>query len=277
MPKVLTEAQIASFERDGYVCPVRLFSAEDAAALRQRFHALEETTGAEAQSRYRIKAHLPFPWLSDLIRHPTLVDVFEDLAGPDVIVWGSSWFTKKAHDIRFISWHQDSTYYGIEPPESITAWIALSPARRDSGCMRVIPGSHLGDAIVPHVETYDPNNLLSRGQTIEGVDESKARFMELWPGECSIHHNKLFHASEPNTTDDMRIGFAIHIAPAHCRQAQFDNATATVVRGRDPNGYWQPEPYPRHDFDPECLEALDAAWKRYRTGMKSMAQGAAAE
>jgi len=275
MPKALTEAQLETFKRDGYACPIPLLTPAEVAEYRRRFEELEAVTGAEAQSRYRIKAHVPFPWLSELIRHPRLADAFEDVGGPDVIIWGTSWFTKKAHDVRFISWHQDSTYYGIDPPESITAWIALSPARRDSGCMRVIPGSHLGDAVVPHKETYDPNNLLSRGQTIENVDESTATFMELNPGEFSLHHNKLFHSSEPNHSDDARIGFAVHIAPAYCRQSQYDGATAVVVRGQDRNGFWKPEPYPRFDFDPVCLEELDAAWTRYRTGMKSIARDAA--
>lgn len=275
MPKALTAEQVEKFHRDGYACPVSLLTPAETAEYRRRFEELEATIGGEAQNRYRIKAHLPFPWLCELIRHPRLADAFEDVAGPDVIIWGTSWFTKKAHDVRFISWHQDSTYYGIDPPESVTAWIALSPARRDSGCMRVIPGSHMGAAVVPHIETYDPNNLLSRGQTIENVDEAKAVFMELNPGEFSLHHNKLFHASEPNTSDDVRIGFAVHIAPAHCRQSQFEGATATVVRGRDVNGFWLPEPYPTRDFDPVCLTELDAAWTRYRTGMKSIAQNAA--
>jgi len=275
MPKALTQEQVEKFHRDGYAYPINLLTPAEVADYRRRFEELEATIGAEAQSRYRIKAHLPFPWLCKLIRHPRLADAFEDVAGPDVIIWGTSWFTKKAHDIRFISWHQDSTYYGIDPPESVTAWIALSRARRDSGCMRVIPGSHKGAAVVPHVETYDPKNLLSRGQTILNVDETNADFMELDAGQFSLHHNKLFHSSEPNASDDVRIGFAVHIAPAHCRQAQFENATAVVVRGRDRNNYWQPEPYPRHDFDPDCLKALDEAWTRYRKGMKSIAQNAA--
>ena len=90
--------------------------------------------------------------------------------GPNLLVWGTSFFTKAARDPRFISWHQDSTYYGLEPPESVTAWIAFSDSTEDSGCMRIIPGSHNGSHILPHVEKSEPDNLLSRGQTIEGID-----------------------------------------------------------------------------------------------------------
>ena len=272
MPKVLTDEQIETYRRDGGLAPIAMLSPAEAAECRRRFEAIEEAIGDEAQSRFRIKAHLPFPWLTELIRHPALLDAVEDLIGPDIIVWGSSFFTKKARDPRFISWHQDSTYYGLEPPDSITAWIAFSDATEESGCMRIIPGSHKGAGILPHTETSDPNNLLSRGQTVEGVDESQASLLALRAGEFSIHHNKTIHSSEPNMSDDARIGFTVHIAPGHVRQAQFDGATATVVRGADRNGYWQPEARPTRDFDPAGLVALDKAWTRYRTAMKAANQ-----
>ena len=267
--KSLTEEQIETYNRDGAVAPVPMMSPEDAAVLRRKFEELEASMEAEAQARYRIKAHLPFAWFTELIHHPKMLDAIEDLIGPNILVWGSSFFTKKARDPRFISWHQDSTYYGIDPPESITAWIALSRAKADSGCMRIVPGSHKGPSILPHVDTYDPNNLLSRGQTIENVDESKLVDLALDPGEFSIHHNKTIHSSLPNPSDDARIGIAIHFATPEMRQAQFEDATATLVRGEDKVGNWLPDPQPRYDFDPVCLEALDEAWDRYRTAMKA--------
>jgi len=264
MGKVLTEEQIARYRDRGAVYPVPLLSKAEARAYRARFEALEATIGEEAQKRYRIKAHLPFPWLWELIRHPRLADAIEDLVGPDIVCWGTSFFTKKAHDHRFVSWHQDSTYYGLKPAESLTAWIAFSDASIEAGCMRYIPGSHDGPDILQHRETWSPDNLLSRGQTIDGVDERKAAYMPLAAGEFSIHHNRLIHSSEPNRSDDARIGFTVHFAPVHVRQIQFDNATAIQIRGRDAAGYWVPDPEPRFEFDPVCMEALDEYWARYK-------------
>lgn len=269
MPKILTPEQIEAYERDGVAFPVRIMSTEDAATLRQRFEALEEAIGGEAQGRYRIKAHIPFPWLSQLIRNSNMLDAVEDLVGPDIVVWGSSFFTKKADDSRFVSWHQDSTYYGLEPPDSLTAWIALTDSKTDSGCLRVIPGTHKGASILPHVETYDPNNLLSRGQTIENVDGSSAIDLELNAGECSIHNNMVIHGSSPNLSDRPRIGFAVHFATPATRQTQFADATATLARGEDRFGYWRPDPTPERDFDPACLKELDEYWIRYRTAMSA--------
>lgn len=278
MPKILTDEQIALYEEQGVVAPVSILSPDEVADCRRRFEALEEEIGAEAQSRYRIKAHVAFPWLTELIHHPRLLDAMEDILGPNMFVWGTSFFTKKAHDPRFVSWHQDSTYYGLEPPESVTAWIAFSRADITAGCMRFIPGSHRGPAILPHTDTYDENNILSRGQTIEDIDESTALYMPLEPGECSIHHNKAIHSSEPNNSDDARIGFTIHFATPDVRQAQYDGATATLVRGTDTHGYWKPDYVPKEDFDPEGLKALDENWTRYRTAMKHQEEvGTAAE
>lgn len=269
MPKVLTQEQIDRYHRDGAVAPIRLMSREEIAGYRRKFEELEAKIGGEAQARYRLKAHLPFPWLSELVVHPRMIDAVEDLIGPDVIMWGSSFFTKKARDVRFVSWHQDSTYYGLEPPESITCWIAFTDSRKQSGCMRIVPGSHNGPAILPHVETYDQNNLLARGQTIEKVDESNLVYLEVDAGEFSIHHNKTIHSSQPNTADTPRIGFAVHFAAPHVRQVQYEGATATVVRGTDRFAHWHPDPRPKEDFDPVCLTALDEAWTRYRKAMRA--------
>ena len=269
MPKCLTQEQLDAYKRDGAVSPVPLLSREEAGAYRKRFDALEAEIGAEAQSRYRIKAHLPFPWLTELIHHPKLLDAIEDVMGPDLVVWGTSFFTKKARDPRFISWHQDSTYYGLDPPESVTAWIAFSDSTNESGCMRFIPGSHNGPHIMRHVETHAEDNLLSRGQTIEDIDESVAKSLPARAGEFSIHHNKTIHSSEPNSSDDARIGFTVHFATPEIRQTQFDGATGTLVRGEDNSGNWLPDPVAERDFDPDCLVALDQSWRHYRTSMKA--------
>ena len=153
MGKLLTDEQVAAYRKDGCIFPFRAHGPEEAAANFARYEALEAATGAEPQSRYKIKAHLPFPWLWDVIRNEAILDAVEDLVGPDIICWGSSFFTKKARDPRFVSWHQDSTYYGLSSPETVTVWYAFTPSNAASGCMRFVPGSHR-DGIVRHEETW---------------------------------------------------------------------------------------------------------------------------
>ena len=266
MGKILTESQIEAYERDGFLHPVRIMSAAEASKLLHRFEELESEIGAEAQSQFKIKAHLPFPWLNKLIRNPVMLDAIEDLIGPNILCWGSSFFTKKARDTRFVSWHQDSAYYGLRPAETVTTWIAFSESTLASGCVRFVPGSHqLG--LLSHSETKDADNLLMRGQTIDGIDESSAVDVELLPGEISIHHECVVHGSNPNNSDHQRIGLSIHYIAPHVRQTAFAGAKAMVVRGTDTKGHWGADPIARNDFDPVCMSELENEWGRYKSGI----------
>ena len=132
-----------------------------------------------------------------------------------------------------MSWHQDSTYWGLEPADIVTAWVALSDSTIENGAMRVIPGSHLQEQF-PHRDTFAPDNLLSRGQEIMvDVDDRQAVTLELAAGEMSLHHVRLIHGSEPNPSGQRRIGFAIRYIPTYVRQVAGSHDTATLVRGVD--------------------------------------------
>lgn len=260
MPKLLSDAQVEQYHTKGYVYPFRALSAADAAATRRKIEAFEAQVGDEAQKFLSFKAHLPFKFLSDIIRHPRILDAVEDVLGPNLLCWGSSFFQKNAHDPRYISWHQDSYYYGMEPSNTCTAWLAITTSNIASGCVKVIPGSHLQQ--VDFVNTPTENNLLPRGQTIVGVDESKAVCMQLQPGEFSIHHEAIIHNSEPNNSDDRRIGLSIHYIPTSTRMVKYvkddQKPLAALVRGVDEFGYWNHEPVTEMDFDPAMFDQLMA-------------------
>ena len=162
-----------------------------------------------------------------------MLDAVEQVIGPNILVWGSSFFIKEPQNPSFVSWHQDSTYWGLEPADIVTAWVALSESIHENGAMRVIPGSHKLDQ-APHRDTFAADNLLSRGQEIMvEVDESKAVELRLQPGEMSLHHVRLIHGSEPNPSTKRRIGFAIRYVPTYVRQAAGLRDSATLVRGVD--------------------------------------------
>ena len=171
MAKLLTNEQAEKYWRDGYVHPLRALSEADAQSLRNRIEEFEAEQACEAQQALVFKAHLPFRWLSDIITHPRILDAVEDVIGPNLLCWGSSFFQKNAHDPRFVSWHQDTYYYGLEPPETLTVWLSITHSNLESGCVRVIPGSHESREVVAFENFTNENNLLARGQTIVGVDE----------------------------------------------------------------------------------------------------------
>lgn len=255
--KRLSAEAAAFYRKHGYFAPVRVLSAEEAERLRGRLEAHEAAHG-RLQGPMRHKSHLLFTWLDELIRHPAILDAVEDLIGPNILVWGSSFFVKERRDASYVSWHQDSTYWGLDPADIVTAWVALSDSTAANGAMRVIPDSHLLDQIA-HRDTFAPGNLLSRGQEIAvAVNEAEARMLELKAGEMSLHHVRLIHGSDPNPSDDRRIGFAIRYLPTHVRQVVGLHDSATLVRGEDSYGHFLPEQRPEFDLSPAAL-ALHAA------------------
>jgi len=253
MPKRLSESQVDAFRRDGILFPLPALAADEAAEARRRYDALTAKDGGLLSKATNQKPYLLVPWLNDLIRHPVILDQVEDLLGPDLLCWAGGFFHKKAASPGFISWHQDSTYWGLSTPDVVTAWVAFSPSTPQAGCMRVVPGTHLADQIA-HRDTFAPDNMLSRGQEIAvDVDPNTAVDVVLAPGQMSIHHVRIVHGSEPNRADHPRIGFAIRYIPTHLRQLSEIRDSATLVRGEDKFGHFDLEPRPASDFHPDAV------------------------
>ena len=250
--KSLTEAAVRQYQEQGYLSPIRVMSADQAGILRRQLEDFEAGAGV-LSGKLRQKSHLLFTWLNDLIRQDAILDAVEDIIGPDILCWGSSFFIKETRNPGFVSWHQDSTYWGLDPADVITAWIAFSDSTPENGAMEVIPATHKMDQI-PHNDTFRPENLLSRGQEIMvDVDPAQAVTLDLKAGEMSLHHVRLIHGSAPNPSDKRRIGFAIRYIPTYVRQIAGTHDSATLVRGVDRHGNFEPEERPDADMSPSAL------------------------
>jgi ectoine hydroxylase-related dioxygenase (phytanoyl-CoA dioxygenase family) len=257
----LSAEQIRHYQDQGYVTPIRVLSDDEVADYRSRLEAVE-ASDAESAKHLKFKPHLVFKFLDDLIRHPKILDAVEDVIGPNILCWGTNFFTKEPKTTNYISWHQDLTYWGLDPADIVTAWVALSPATVQSGCMRFVPGTHKME-VVPHNDTFADDNMLTRGQEISvDVDENDAVDIELKPGEMSLHHVKLIHGSNANSSDDRRIGFAIRYIPAYVRQVVGEKDSAVLVRGVDSEGHFDHETPPKTDMDPAALAQYSAIMKR---------------
>lgn len=252
MPKVLTASQVETYHRDGYHFPIDVLTPTEVASFRGKLEAYERSTGCPISGGMRHRSHVLFTWINDVIRHPRILDAVEDVLGPNILCWNTSFFIKEARDPGFVSWHQDATYWGLSTPDVMTVWVAFSPANKVSGCMKFIAGTHKTQ--VSHADTFHQDNLLSRGQEIAvDVDEAKAVYAELAPGQASLHHVLLFHGSAPNQSDDRRIGLAIRYIPTHVRQAVGSRDWATLVRGVDTHHNFDPEPRPKADLEADAL------------------------
>jgi hypothetical protein len=261
MLKRLTPQQVEQFREEGCVFPIRVMPEEAALTLRARLEEFEQRTGGPLKGNLRHKSHLLFAWLGALVRRGEILDAVEDLYGPDLLCWSTNFFIKEARNPAFVSWHQDSTYWGLSRPDVVTAWVAFTEATEANGAMEYLPGSHKLDQ-VPHRDTFARDNLLTRGQEIMvEVDPAQRRVITLRPGEMSLHHVRLVHGSPPNPSGDRRIGFAIRYIPTSVAQIAGEDS-AGLVRGEDRYHHFALEPIPTRDLDPEFVALHEAITER---------------
>ena len=255
MGKQLSDAQIKAFERDGFLSPIDVFSEAEALRLRNALEEAENKWPEAFQGAARNNAHLNLRCLDEIVHNKTLVDAIEDLIGPNILNYGTVLFIKEANDPGYVSWHQDATYMGLEPHAGVTAWVALSNADEAAGCMRMIPGSH--GTIRDHEDKYGEQNILTRGQEVADVDENLAVSTPLRPGQMSIHNATVIHSSQPNRSNDRRIGFVIQsYIPPHVRQTVLPTG-AQLVRGVDTEGNFELLSRPVRDMDPANVAKRD--------------------
>jgi len=253
MARVLTDAALAQYRDQGYYFPLPILRVDEVSRLRSKLEAFETAQGHPVEGAQRSKSHLLFKWLDDLMRDARILDVIEDLIGPDILCWNTIFWIKEAHSPSFVSWHQDLKYWGLDCDDLVTAWVALSHASVESGCMRVLPSSHRSE-MLPHDDVYDEANMLTRGQEIAvEVDESAAVSMALSPGQMSIHNVRLAHASGPNNSSDRRIGVSLHYMPTRSRQLVGTWDSAALVRGEDRFEHFAAAPVPSRDMDPVAV------------------------
>ncbi len=251
MPLALTTAQIEHYRSEGWLSPLDVLSAEEVTEARARLEADEADHGPLGPRPERTRAYLPFAWVDDIMRHPLLVDMVEDLIGGDILCWNAIFWIKEPGAGSFVGWHQDVTYWGLDNRELVTVWVALSEASEEAGCLRVLPGSHR--LTLDHDETYDPDNLLTRGQHIDDIDPDQTVAMPLRPGQASFHNVGTAHGSGPNRSTDRRIGLSLHYLPTHTRQTLADWDSAALVRGEDRYHHFDLAPRPSRDLDPEVM------------------------
>lgn len=250
MPKILSQQQIDQYHQQGFISPIDVMSEDEALGYRMKLEAVEREYPDEINAENRNNAHLSFSFLDKLVRNRLIVDAVEDLLGPNISLWGSVLFIKEPQSAGYVSWHQDATYVGIKPHTFVTPWLALTPSNRVNGCMSMIPGSHKGH-IRPHEDTFEDDNILTRGQVVRDVDESTAVDLILRPGQMSLHHAEVIHGSRPNLGEDRRIGYAMQAyMPPEARQIIGENYWLDI-RGENPRENSIALHRPQYDMDPQ--------------------------
>lgn len=246
----LTVEQTAAYRRDGFVSPLDAFSGGEVRAWRLNLEQMEAAAGGPGSLKgtpLQYRPYLHQNWAAEIVRRPEILDAVETLIGPNILAYHLTIWIKEPNSNAYVSWHQDSTYFGLTPFEHVTAWVALTEATEEMGCMRMIPGSHLRGEI-PLSEVLDDSELMLRQGQVLAVDEAAENIVTvpLKAGQFSLHHTLTMHYSAANLSDKRRIGLGISYIPAHCRNVTGQRVSATLVRGRDDYGHFDLEP----PFDP---------------------------
>ena len=266
--KALSEEQVARWQRDGFLSPFPLLDARELQACRDGLQRFEDWLGspvnAAREMKWRTMPYLILPWAAKLARDPRILDAVEDLLGPDLLIYTSTFFIKEPHSPTIAAWHQDSTYYGLEPKEEVTVWVALSDASQAAGCMEAL--SFRGEPRqLRHASRVVANSVNRASQMIvEPLEESHPVAMPLPAGSFSMHHGLCPHRSGPNSADHRRIGLGLNYIPTHVRPAGGIKPAAMLVRGVDRCGHFEPVDAATAELDAKGLATHERAVALYR-------------
>jgi len=238
MQALLTDEQMTQYHRDGYLQYGRILTDEELASIRDYFEDLLERLPSGARPEHMNMPHVGDEFLLSFCSHPRILDVIERFIGPNIVLFASHFICKPKGDGKPVPWHQDATYWPLEPMKVMTLWLAIDDSTVENGCMRVIPGTHkLGP--LPHqgvsLEQYVLDLELPQG----AFDESQAVDVELKAGECSFHEPYLIHGSNPNFSDKRRCGYTMRFMPVTTKllkSPRFPTHPLYLLRGEDKHG-----------------------------------------
>ncbi len=269
--KALTAEQVAAFHDNGFLYPISALTPDEVAYFLAGVERLEAELGcpvAEADVKWRSHGYAHSPWFNELIRHPRILDAVEDVIGPDILVWTSTFFIKEPNSKTFAAWHQDGAFFGLEPHEQVCAWVALTDASREAGCMEML-SSKGQPRMYRHAAMGLKNSINRAGQTIvEPFDKRKPTAMALKAGEFSLHHELAVHRSAPNHASHRRVGIGLNYVPPHIRVNSPVRLKAMLVRGHDRYGNFELVEPPRAERDAAALAVHREISDRYRENYK---------
>ena len=264
--KALSQEQLDRFRHDGFLFPLPALSPAELQACQDglaRFEAFLGSPVPQAALKWRSQSYAHYPWFNDLVRHPAILDAIEDVMGPDILVWTSTFFIKEPHSPAFAAWHQDATYYGLRPYEEVCAWVALTDASVEAGCMEQL--SFQG---IPRQYRHSPMRLehsINRaGQTIvEPFDDTRPVAMALPAGSFSLHHELAIHRSAPNNAAHRRVGVGLNFIPPHVKVDGPLRCKAMLVRGQDRYGHFDLIDPPKAELDEAGIATHQAVNQAY--------------
>ena len=237
---LLSEDQIKQYNQKGYISPIQALTKNQAQEVKEEIEFIENKWPNELKNLGRNYPHLISPILDNVVRNSNILDAVESIIGKNILACGTTLFIKEPDERGFVSFHQDAKYIGLEPHNWVTAWVAITDANENNGCMKMWPGTHKQE-LKYHNEKFDYNsgNLLTRGQTVENVPLEKTESVILNEGQMSLHHPRIVHGSGINKSKKRRIGFVIQSYIGTNVKQVLGKMYVQLVRGKDNFNYHQ--------------------------------------
>ena len=237
-PRVLTVEQVARYNRDGYLAPVRIFSDNEILSIRSYFDDLLKRVMQTGGDSYSISsAHLKYGPVYDILTEPRIIDVVADMLGENVIAWGSHFFCKMPHDGKAVAWHQDASYWPLSPSKAVTVWLAIDDADVENACVQFVAGSQQFGHLTYRPSDPSEHNVLN--QSIDNPQQyGQIVFDVLKAGEASLHSDLLLHGSAANGSDRRRCGLTLRYCSAEVHADLGWNEKGVIVHGKDQSGHW---------------------------------------
>jgi len=207
-----------TYDRDGYVVAENVVASDTIALARTHVErTIERHADLTSEEIHRLTLWTEDPFYLYLVRQPGMIELARQFLGPDLAVFAAGYIIKEPGNSPAVLWHQDGSYWPLEPMDVCTLWIAITESRPENGCMRVIPGTHTMD-LQELRERSDIRNLLDSSLDESLVNESEAVDLVLSPGDVSVHHPNIVHGSRANDSEDMwRLNLVARIIAADTR------------------------------------------------------------
>ena len=257
MPK-LSDQQINFYNEKGYISPIDVFSTKEAKEIRDEIESIEKKWPNFLEGLGRNYVHIISPIFNKACLNKRMLDAVESIIGKNILICGTTLFIKNANEKGFVSFHQDAKYIGLEPHNWVTAWVAITDANENNGCMRMWPGSHKNN-LKHHNQKFDANNLLTRGQTIENVPIKETEPVILKAGQMSLHHPTIVHGSGINKSNDRRIGFVVQSYIGDNVNQVLGKMFVQLARGKDRYKYHQYSNIPEEFMNIKDIKCRDRA------------------
>jgi ectoine hydroxylase-related dioxygenase (phytanoyl-CoA dioxygenase family) len=261
---------IEQYNEQGFYGPVKFLTTEQNEKYKAELLSAIDTLDL-MNTDYRCKSNVLFPWIDEISKNEIIKQHVAQVLGPNFHCWDTLIWIKDANTDKFVSWHQDATYWNFLPKErGLTVWVTFSGATKEMGCIQYIPGSHKVEQ-VKHEDVKSENNLLMRGQTTT-YKEGDIHYAECEPGSFLMHSPFMLHGSDQNTTSTTRLALGLIFVATDAKPvANYSEESTVMVSGTDEYNHMVHDPAPSGTWE-EDIKVWKKAYDRQHANYYKMEQ-----